>query len=354
MRDRNCARCKWRSTSEPVDMTDGCLCACHVDGAVSPPCDIEGGCGTTHLQELSPDAQAALHAIEQGHPLCILCYRSLAEAERQTCERCIAEAQTHLSGVRMLYDELPLHLRMLSSNGLSGSRDGRPLPGGDALALLGPGSEGLSEDGKTSKDGDPVSVAFELFWWEQDWRDAREEPHNDNSPRSTARIVREAAGYLERHTRWAATSHFGFDQYARDMRALHVRLEVATFRVRPPTMVNTACFYCRGQLVRRITDAGMEAEDAVCRSCGQTYDRTQLAMARAQEYLDASMWADADGNQWATSTSLAARLGRSENTLKRWRHDGLVRVHIVDTVTFFHVGDAEAQDATRPRRNRAS
>jgi hypothetical protein len=335
-------------------MTEACPCACHVGGAYRPACDVEGGCGTTHLQELSPDAQTALHAIEHGHPLCIICYRSLTEHEKQTCERCIAEARSHLSGVRTLYDELPLHLRTLSSNGISGSRDGRPLPGGDALALLGPGSEGLDEDGKTSKEGDPVSVAFELFWWEKDWREAREEGYLDNTPRSTARVVRDAVGYLERNTRWAATSHYGFDAYARDIRALHACLEVATFRVRQPTMVNTACFYCRGQLVRRISDAGMETENAICRSCGQTYDRTQLAMAKAQEYLDASNWSDAEGNEWSTLTALAARLGRSENTLKRWRHDELVRVHIVDTVTFFHVGDAEAQDATRPKRNRAS
>src|SRR4051794_38265213 len=92
-----CRRCEWKSTDDPVDVTDGCTCACHADGAFRPPCDVEGGCGPTpHLQELSPDAQLALHAIESGHSLCILCYRSLTDAERQSCERCIASVQSAL------------------------------------------------------------------------------------------------------------------------------------------------------------------------------------------------------------------------------------------------------------------
>lgn len=310
--------------------------------------------------DLSPDVQLSLHAIESGHPLCILCFRSLRDHERQVCERCITDAQSHLSGVRTLYDELPQHLRTLSSRGARGAGDGRQLPGGDALALLGPGSEGLDEDGKTSRDKDPVSVAFELFWWEKDWREVRGETRDDNRPRSSARVVHDAAGYLERHTRWAATSHPGFDDYARDIRALHTRLEVATGRLRPPTPISTACFYCHGQLVRKIDPIGIEIDDAaVCRRCGQTYDREQLAMARAQEHLDANSWTDTEGNEWATSAVLAHRLGRSENTIKQWRTAGLVRVHIVDTAgrtsaAFFHVGDAAREDATRPKRNRAS
>lgn len=306
---------------------------------------------------ISPDAQLALHAIESGHPLCIVCYRSLTHAETQTCERCITEAQTNLSGIRTLYDELPRHLRTVGSTiygGGPGASDGRPLPGGDALALLGPGSDGLDEDGSTTRDGDPVSVAYELAWWERDWRQTRNETYDDTTPRSSGRVVRAAVGYLERYTRWAAVSHHGFHEYARDIRNLHVRLEVATARVRRPAPVSTGCFFCRGQLVRKIAATGLEEETVTCRACGKTYDDKQLAMARAQEYLDASTWTDAAGVQWSTLQALVNQLERSENTIKRWRHDGSVASVIVGGVVFFHTAQAEAVNATRPKRNRAS
>lgn len=126
-----------------------------------------------------PREQLRAHALEQGHGLCCVCARSLTEHEPQTCARCVAEAGRHLERIGQLYDELPAQLGHVSSPAYDSDRpgagDGRPLPGGDVLALLGRGSQGLSEDGTTSREGDPVSVAYELGWWAQEWREIRGE-----------------------------------------------------------------------------------------------------------------------------------------------------------------------------------
>lgn len=353
---RSCARCEWRSTTEPVDVSDGCSCACHVGGAFRPACDVVGGCGSIHVQELSADAQLALHALELEHPLCVVCFRSLRDDERQTCERCIDAAQSTLASIRTLYDWLPSLLRSVTAGVHSGghqAEDGRPLPGGDALALLGPGSQGLDEDGKTTRDGDPVSVAFELHWWERHWRETRGERYDDLRPRSSAKVARDATAYLERHTRWAAVSHHGFDDYLRDLKALHARLLTATGQVRQPTKLNLDCFQCGGPLIKKIGADGLEVQTVTCRTCGTKYNPTQFAMSRAWAWVCANTWKDQDGEEWATLSALAARLDRSETTIdKTWRR--FVRRVKIEHVWYFHVGDAEQQNATRPKRSRAA
>jgi hypothetical protein len=182
-----------------------------------------------------------------------------------------------------MYDELPQHLSLVGSStydrGPRGASDGRALPGGDVLALLGRGSEGLDEDGTTSKDGDPTSVAYELGWWEQDWRQRRGDAPSDGRPRSARAEVRDAVRYLEVHSRWAATSHPGFDQYAADLRRLHRRLEAATGRLAPRHVAEAECFDCGGDLERKLTEHGY-ADQWTCARCGRVYawERYLLAL----------------------------------------------------------------------------
>ncbi len=139
-----CARCDWQSDGD------------------TPPLD-----------------QLAEHALNSGHPLCPCCRWSLTDTDPQYgCERCLATAQAHLAGIALMYDELPTHLGHVRGQALGGQRggtDGPPLPGGDVLVLLGPGSQGLAEDGTTTRDADPTSVAFELGFWAKDWRETRGE-----------------------------------------------------------------------------------------------------------------------------------------------------------------------------------
>lgn len=270
--------------------------------------------------ELAPRLQLAEHAITAAHPLCIVCTTSLQVSDRQTCERCLTRAREVLAGIALMYDELPRHLGHVASQRYDADRpaaeDGRPLPGGDVLVLLGAGSEGLDEDGKTSKDGDPVSVAFELDWWRRDWQDTRRETVDDVRPRSPRAVVHDAVGYLERMTRWAAQQHAAFDEYAEDLRTLHRRLERATGRVEAVERAEAECFQCGADaLVRKQTDAGLE-DRWTCGRCGETYDWPRYLLACRARVEDGQRVLRDVG--WGTMVQVAAAVGVRHDTLRKW------------------------------------
>lgn len=254
-RDHPCARCCWQT---------------------DPNADASGR------------EQLVDHAQRSGHPLCIVCgSRSLNEYQPQVCSRCSDRTAEHLAGIALLYDRLTVlrgHLRSPSSSAVDqahGASDGQPIPGGDVLVLLGKGSQGLAEDGKTTKDGDPVSVAYELGWWENDWRERRRQPPA-RLGRSARAQVHDAVAYLQDGHRWATLSHPGFDEYAEDLRRIHDELERAALLVRQPAKVAASCFDCNGVLVRPVTRDGLEVEGvAVCRQCSSSYDTQRYLLALA-------------------------------------------------------------------------
>ncbi len=219
--------------------------------------------------DVSTREQAQVHAADLGHPRCCCCSRSLVRGELGTCETrepgdgtpCLQTAREHLSGIRTLYDDLGSYLGHLRGPRLDSSSpsasDGRPLPGGDVLALLGPGSRGDSEDGHTSKDGDPVSVAYELTWWAEDWADRFGDRAADVRPRTPAAQIRQALAYLERRMRQASREHPAYDDFATDLRNLHRTLERAAGRDNPIQRAEAECFGCAtDNLIRELTDSG--------------------------------------------------------------------------------------------------
>lgn len=142
--------------------------------------DPGGVCG-----KCEPDNPAARyadtcvrHRVEDGLP-CSVCGQSQAETDpRYSCESCLNDLRCTLAGIVLLWRELPAHLRTVSGSGLGGATggsDGRPLPGGQALALLGPGSAGGSARRLTRSD-----VAAGL--------DGREHRH-DNRPDDTPSVA---------------------------------------------------------------------------------------------------------------------------------------------------------------------
>ncbi len=211
--------------------------------------------------------QAQVHAADLGHPRCVCCGQSLVRGELGTCETrdpgdgtpCLQTAREHLSGIRALYDQLGSHLGHLRGPRLDSSSpsasDGRPLPGGNVLALLGPGSRGDSEDGHTTKDGDPVSVAYELTWWAEDWAARFGDQATDVRPRTPAAQMRQALAYIERKMRHASREHPAFDAFAGDLRTLHRTLERASALIRTPARPAAACFDCGGQLIVGLVEA---------------------------------------------------------------------------------------------------
>lgn len=290
-----CARCDWRPSTQDSD---------------SPA-----------RQQLEEHSEAS------GHPLCGCCGRSLDVDEQGTCETprqgkdgaavtsCLQRTRDLLAGVvTMYFEDLPQQLGQLRGtaydNDRPGAADGRPLPGGDALVLLGPGSEGLAEDGETSRDSDTSSVAFDLAFWERTWRDARNEPRGQSHRPKVQ--VRQAASYLEVHARWAARNHPGFADYLDDLRLLHDRLERATGRHLRTVRAEAECFGCGADaLVREITDSGFD-DRWTCRRCGEAYDWPRYLLAvsgRLQE-------SDVPG--WGLPEQVAYVLGVNPKTVRTW------------------------------------
>ena len=305
---------------------------------------------------------AATHAAEAAHWLCD-CGRSLTPEEPRTCELCLTDFRRTLADILVLWQELPRHLRTVPGTALGGARggdDGPPLPGGAALALLGPGSPGTSArrltrtDKEREVDGrehavdnlstDTPSVAWVLGQWEDDWRHTRgDDPAMTGT--STGSIIQGAARYLEVHARWAANNHEAFADCATELRDLRTTLEAATHRLRRPAKANADCFACGGDLIRRVVD-GLEEDAVTCRDCREQYDPARYSLALSEQAWAASR-VDLDGEPWATVERAAHDSGSKIGTVRVWMHRELVRSRVYRGVVLV----AEADVTARARRS---
>ena len=208
--------------------------------------------------------------------------------------------------------------------------------------MLGAGSEGLAEDGTTTKEDDPICIRYEMRWWHRCWREERKEP-------APSRTLAEAVRYLKSRSRWAATSHPGFPRFVADVGAMRAQLEAATGRHRAAVRAGADCFSCGGSLVRPVGHDGLEETQVTCQQCGERYDPSRYNLALKAAAEDASH-VKIDGEQWATLAALASLIGRSQHSLAAWRRDGLLRVVRRGGVVFLSVEDAEREHASRARR----
>ncbi len=262
--------------------------------------------------------QQHAHALEAEHPLCSICARSLTKREGNTCERCISAAQTDLATVLHLYAWLPGSLgRPAGSSAYDQQRvsgtDEQPLLGGDALVLLAPGGMGVSVDAETTDD--TPSADWTLCTWEDDWRNTRREPAAMDSG-SRRQVVRAAAHYLERHTRWAANNHPAFAEYRTDLRLLVGALERATGRDTPTWRADVECSQCGArELQRDLTDAGF-ADRWSCRRCKQGYTWAEYLMACRAKVEDGRAVLSTAG--WGTPKQVSAAVGIGVETVRKW------------------------------------
>lgn len=159
------------------------------------------------------------------------------------------------------------------------------------------------------------------------------------------------AGWLLNQLPWLV-QHGAVGDFADEVRDLARVADGLTHLTRRPTRVGADCFDCRAPLVRPVDRDGLEEDRVVCNGCGREYTVTSynLALAAAAEEASRIDW---DDEQWATPEALAHDLGRSVNTLKRWRRDALVRARTLEGVVFFSVADAQAEHETRGSRRTA-
>ncbi len=259
--------------------------------------------------------QLTAHAAEAEHFLCRVCLHSLPDHEATAvgCSACLNDARTLLAGIHALWVELPSHLGHVKGSGYDNDRpnaaDGRPLPGGDVLVLLGPGGTGRSEDAQTWRANDCPSVAFTLTTLEDDLRHVRGDAASEMPPSSEGRVVGAAVRYLDTFMRWASVNHPAFDEIHADLKSLHYRLEAATGRSEIKTTAEAECFDCGGNLVRLWTDKGQD-DHYTCARCRQTYDTARYTLA-----LNAALRA---ALTWTTPRIAATVTGIPLTTIHGW------------------------------------
>ena len=262
------------------------------------------------------------------------------------------EARALLSGVLLMWTDLPSHLGHVRGASLDTDRpsaaDGRPLPGGDALVLLGPGGTGTAEDGETSRDGDPVSVAWFLAQWEDEWRHTRGDGAAEIAAGSTSAVVFAAAHFLEQHARWAAAEHPAFPDFLGELKALHEALERASGMHRAAVRAPVPCFECGGALLRLVRE-GLEDEVLTCASCRTTLEPSEYQRG-CDEAAKAASRLDVAGEAFETVALVAQLLERPAWTVRGWERRGLIRRHDQGGVIFVSVGDAVRQDELSGRR----
>jgi hypothetical protein len=223
------------------------------------------------------------HAKTSGHPLCAVCVRrSLTRTELRTCSRCVATMHRNLAEIAVLYRRLPDELgRMPGGDNRSGVRtsgDVTPLPGGDVLVLLAPGSPGAAAGGQPhahdAYPSDPPSVAYELGQWEDDFRAVRRQ-----AAAECVATVETAVAYLSPFVDWAADNHPAIDEFAADLRRIVARLRHATNTNTTPE-TGAPCFEpgCHAPLERHWTDTGL-AEEWRCPRCHRDYDTASYYLA---------------------------------------------------------------------------
>lgn len=201
-----------------------------------------------------------------------------------TCDKCTVQTLTWLNDVVDLYATLPDHIGViagLAPGGKNRSND-TSMPGGDALVMLSPGSEGRAEQHRiTAFDGDAPSVAHALSAWEDEWRTTRGEQAAPELETTTG-----AAKYLARHNAWAAQCHGGYGEYRDELRRLRGRLRSVCGDSARPVRAAVACLDCGGDLVRPFTEVGL-SDVWECEDCGRHLTAGQYVQAVKAKLQDA-------------------------------------------------------------------
>lgn len=184
---------------------------------------------------------------ECGYRHCAVCVQHLDAGEFTTCWACVGKARRDLLAIMELVALLPEHALNGATNGHLVASD--PIPGGDAVVMLGRGSEGLSDDA-TTNPGDPEPPAWVLGWWEEVWRENlgldSKLPVWRRRPEQT---LATAGVFLGEHLDWAANYHRGFRRFAHDLGATRHQLE-ALLRAGDAPMEGVSCFECGATLER--------------------------------------------------------------------------------------------------------
>jgi hypothetical protein len=197
-----------------------------------------------------------------GSAKCRLCEAALTNDELKTCAECIRNAIALLDDLADTYALLPETLGHPATQQYDRGRAGKDdvtVPGGTALVLLGPGSEGTKrrrlttaeqatgaegrEHAADNRPTDPPSVHTELDRWADLWA-------NSVGLASQPTTFTDTVAFLRFNTPWAAQRFDGFTDYVADLRQLRTQLRIATATNDQPLRGAARCLDCDVRLER--------------------------------------------------------------------------------------------------------
>ena len=242
---------------------------------------------------------------------CVVC--GIEHVADQTCPTCIATVRFGLAEIESLYRQLP-------AQALYGGSDGyleasRPIPGGEAMVLLSPSSNGRAVAWSRERGDDVSHLSDErigeveppeqmLVTWEDDWREIR------NHRTEEIATLTAAAAYLDEHLAWAAQHHDAFDDFANDIRRQVGRLE-DVLHAGERKGKTVPCIWCKGtidQIYHKRT--GFSGEYQCMGRCGRKYTTDQYRNAvKAAHLIYASK---------LTASQLEQKLGVKASRVRVW------------------------------------
>lgn len=249
-------------------------------------------------------------------PHCIVC--GIEHVDRRTCPACLGESRTHLTDLVDLWQRLGAHAILGGNDGHLEAASG--IPGGEATAAAGPGSQGDSRTALVEaqadathlwdeRPGEVEPVRLWVFGWEEDWRGIREQTTTE-----TAGLITGVA-YLARHLDWAAQHHDAFDAFAAELRRQVGHLEDVVHAGERADK-GAPCRNCDRPLIR--VWAKKAANDHwKCEGCGEITKPDQYRFSVAAE---ARTYAE-----WLSATDMELEHAIRPGTLRQWANRGKVR-----------------------------
>lgn len=178
---------------------------------------------------------------------CLLCKREHLETELQTCPYCVGQMRGDLKEIEELTALLP-------DQAAEGVTEGKliaaaPIPGGEAMVMLAPGSLGTQADDHEHESwADPMPPLTLLESWENDWRHMRGQPAAGKS------TIVGCRSYLERHLSWASQHHDAIEDFAREITSCRQRLAADLHASEKAAVKAVACLSCDTLLDREYRD----------------------------------------------------------------------------------------------------
>lgn len=277
MSDAEKPKCYWTSTQTPRALRDRHGIDCEAESC--------RGCVSC------PDAH------------CLIC--GIEHVTQRTCPKCIGATRDDLGQIASLYGALLIHA--VEGGNYGRLEAARPIPGGEAMVMLSPGSHhGFHE---YESPGDHMPTELLLATWEDDWRSLAGNPTTERAS------VQTAVGYLEEHLAIEAQRHDAFDAFADEMRRHRAHLEDV---LHDGERIETGapCTGCNRPL-ERIYGAQARNDSWWC-------DRCKIAL-KPDEYVSNVAREGRRFAEWLTASDMSEEYRIPRGSVTAWATKGRVR-----------------------------